>query len=272
LEVNLSASFERQEAAGSYVDSLMHIAAKGVRFDQDAGGCWNARLELVRALWPVDPGIPSNDRVNTQILNLHTCGKIAERVMSEGFVAAVQDRVPSPGAYQVRVAVRNVGADDEFSFGPKTLVRREGTEPVKTLLGSATQFLVIPDLRRGGLAISGVTLWSGDAPATPMGDVAYRPADSGDPAVRRFQAGEEMRYSFRVFGGSAEALDVRLRVLRDGQEVAAAPLTLAAGGEARGVFPLAGLAPGDYLLGVAASIGPGKKAVKAEQWVDFAVR
>jgi VWFA-related protein len=273
LEVNLSASFDRQEAAGSYVDSLLHIAAKGVSFEQDMGGCWNARLELVRALWPVDLGIPPNDRVNTQILDVHTCGKTAERVMSEGLVAAVEDRVPSPGAYQVRVAVRNASADDDFSFGPQTLVRREGTQPVKTLLGSATQFLLIPDLRRKGLALSGLILWSGEAPPTPVADVAYRTAKPGDPAVRQFRTGEEMRYAFRVFGGEVGRLDVRLRVLRDGREVAAAPAPLSAEGEASGVFPLTGLMPGDYVLGVEASTAPAKgKAQRAEQWLDFAVR
>jgi hypothetical protein len=234
----------------------MHIAARGVHFQEAADGCWNARLELVRAIWPVDPGIPQNDRVSTQMLDVHACGNQADRVRQEGIVATVEDRVPTPGGYQVRVAVRNAGAG----------------EP-KLALGSATQFLLIPDLHRGGLALSGLTLWSGDAPAAAEGDVSYRPAIAGDPAVRQFRAGDELRYSFRLFGAAPGALDVRVRVLRNGQEVIAAPVAAASGDLFTGVLPLKGMAPGDYVIGVVAASGAGKaRAQRAEQWVDFAVR
>jgi hypothetical protein len=205
----------------------------------------------------VDPGIPQNDRVTTQTLNVHACGEAAEQARRDGLLAVAEDRVPTPGAYQVRVAVRNADAGD-------------GTVP----LGSASQFLVIPDLHRGILALSAVTLWSGGTPLAPESDVSFRPVTAGDPAVRRFRAGEEMRYAFRVFGDAPGAQDVRLRVLRNGQEVLTTPVALTGPGEPiTGTLPLTGFPPGDYVFGVVASSGTGKtKAERAGQWVDFAVR
>jgi hypothetical protein len=132
------------------------------------------------------------------------------------------------------------------------------------------QFLVIPDLKRTPLAISGVTLWTGDAPRPAAGDVAYRPASVGDPAVRRFRVGEEVRYDCRVFGA---ANDIRVRVLRGGKEIAAASVPAGAGGAVNGTLPLSGIEPGDYVLGIIASGAAAKgKPQRAEQWVDFEIR
>jgi len=240
LDLRLTASFQRQEAAGSYVASLVRIAASGVRFDQDAGGCWNARLELARALWPVDPGVPASDRIYASNIDVHACGEEAERMRRDGLIAAVEDRVPSPGAYQVRVAARNIG--DEAA------------------VGAATQFLAIPDLRQGGPALSGVTLWSGEGPPAAGADVSYRASREGDPGVRRFRTGDSVHYAVRVFGAAGE---LRLRVLREGQEVwsdaTAKPV---------GLLELRDLAAGPYVLVLTASSGRGRPA---EQSVDFEV-
>jgi VWFA-related protein len=227
LEVSLTATFQRQEAAGSSVASLVHIPADGVRFEQDAGGCANARLEFARAIWPVDPGAPAGDRVYTSTLDVHACGDEAARMRRDGLVAAVEDRVPSPGAYQVRVAVRD-----------------------ENRVGAATQFLAIPDLRQGGAAPAGLMLWSGEAPEAAKADVSYRASRGGDPAVRRFRADEEVRYTLR------SAREVRARVLREGIEVWA---TTAPG--VGGALPR--LAPGRYTFGVAAGA--------TAQWVDFEI-
>ena len=258
IEVRLTADFQRQEAAGSYVTSLLHIAPQGVLFSPDKEGCWSARVEIARAIRAVDPGMPLNDRVNSQPLDIHSCGKEAERLMADGLVAAVEDRVPTPGAYQVRVAVRVATAEPASSDGHSA-----ATRPI----GSAAQFLVIPDLRTAALALSGITLWSGEAPAPATADPVYRAAEGADPAVRRFAEGTPIHYSVRALGGAPAPVSVLLRILRDGHEVAglpAAPLT--------GKLPVAGLPPGAYVLGVTASSQAARKGGHAEQWIDFQIR
>jgi hypothetical protein len=155
----------------------------------------------------------------------------------EGLVATVQERVPSPGGFQIRVAVRS---GDRF--------------------GAAMQFLTLPDLRRKAMAVSRVELWTADRAPAPSGDMVYRPAADGDPASRRFGAGNEVHYAFRTFG---EPDEIRLRVLRAGHEVWSRSKAAPAG-----VLPIDGLSPGVYVLGVAAL----KKAERAEEWIDFEIQ
>jgi len=266
IEVSLTSQLLRQEAVGSLVASLIHVGAKGVRFEQDSGGCWSARLELARAVWPVDPWVPNNDRVNSDMLDVRACGKEAERVLAEGFVAGVVDRVPSPGTYQVRAAVRNAELNERSSFGPVAVSKPGNTQPLTTPVGSATQFLLIPDLKKSRFALSGLTVWSGGTAPAPSADIAYRPLNGSDPAVRHFRAADELHYSLRVLG-DADGVKLRLQVLRDGKEVTATP-----DAPATGKLSLKGLSSGAYVLGVIASSPAAKKIERAEQWIDFEVR
>jgi VWFA-related protein len=247
LEVRLTANFVRREAMGSFVDLLVHIAPEGVRFERGANGCWTARLELARALWALNPGFAPSDRVNTDLIEVNACGDAAERTRREGIVAAVRERAASPGAYQVRVAVRN--ADDQGTTVP---------------VGSAAQFLVVPDPRKGAPALSGISLWAGNAPTEAGGEVAYRPAADGDAAVRRFSRSDEVRYAFQAFGLPD---DVRVSLLRDGEELQVA--TARSGDALSGRLPVAGLTTGAYVLHVSAARGKG--AERTDEFVDFEI-
>jgi hypothetical protein len=250
LEVRLTANFVRREAMGSYVDLLVHIAPEGVRFERRADGCWTARLEVARALWALNPGFAPSDRVNTDLIEVNACGDATERTRREGIVAAVRERAASPGAYRVRVAVRN--ADDQGTAFP---------------VGSAAQFLVVPDPRRGAPALSGISLWAGNAPLEAGGDVAYRPAADGDPAVRRFSRSDEVRYAFQAFGSVD---DIRVSLLRDGQELQAATARSGDTGLVSGRLPVAGLKAGAYVLHVSAARGKG--AERTDEFVDFEIQ
>jgi len=207
LDVNLTAAFVRQEAAGSYVDLLLHIGRKGVHFEPDTNGCGRARLEIMRALWPLDPGLAPSERVATSPVEVTTCG-------GTGIVATVRERVPSTGAYMARVAVRNQ-AD------------RTGHIPI----GSAAQFLVVPK----DAVLSAITLWSGDTPPGSAGDLAARPARDGDPAVRVFHIGDELHYAVQVLGAAG---DVRAQILPNGTESSGATGSMALQGLKPGRYVL----------------------------------
>jgi hypothetical protein len=191
LDVTLTAAFVRQEAAGSYVDLLLHIGRKGVQFEPEANGCGHAKLEVMRALWPLDPGLAPSERVAASPLDVTACGEA-------GIVATVRERVPSTGAYMARVAVRNQ-AD------------RTGRVPI----GSAAQFLVVPKDPQ----LSAITLWSGDPPPVSAGDLAAHPARDGDPAVRVFRPSDELHYSVQSFGAAG---DVHARIFPNGPEASGA--------------------------------------------------
>jgi VWFA-related protein len=241
------------------VRTLLHIGAQGVRFQDEPNGCSTARLEYVRALWPVDPDLLSSDRVEVQTLELRVCGQTAERVRQDGVIATVEDPVPRPGSYQMRVAVRNAYEGENPPAGSGTLIHRDAADRYGIPIGSAAQFLVVPDLRRTPLALSGITLWSGDLPSPPSAVVTYRPPNPADPAERRFRAGSRLHFAFDLLGPQEDSPATTLHILRDGHEVATGP--------ANGTFELGNLPPGNYVLGVVAQL----KQQHAEQWIDFTV-
>ena len=130
-------------------------------------------------------------------------------------------------------------------------------------LGSAREFVEVPDLKKGRLAASGVLVFNasprhGDAP--------------GLTELRRFRREDNLSYACQIFNTKSPQAEVR--IVRDGAQVSAAPAEVVAndGGTAtaRGLITLATLAPGYYVLQVVASEDQGK-SVAASQWIDFEI-
>ena len=122
---------------------------------------------------------------------------------------AVHVPVKKPGAYQVRVVLRDAGSE---------------------LLGSASQFIKVPDIEKGRLALSGIVLRNEQpeaaAPAGPDHPEGHQvEADpQGTPAVRIFRQGTAITYGYQILNAQADTankaeLDVKTRLFRDGEEV-----------------------------------------------------
>jgi hypothetical protein len=130
-------------------------------------------------------------------------------VLKNGMVYSVHVPVKKPGAYQVRVVLRDAGTE---------------------LLGSASQFIEIPDVGKGHLELSGIVL-SADtsldkAPAGPDGAEGHQvSADPlGTPAVRIFKPGTAINYAYQILNAQADGnrktdIQVQTRLFRDGETV-----------------------------------------------------
>jgi hypothetical protein len=112
--------------------------------------------------------------------------------------------MPRPGPYQLRVAVRDAGSSG---------------------IGSATQFVDVPDLTKHRLAMSGVVLGSlAVRGAKTDGDVAVVAAAKMSPAIRRFAPGADVSYAFAVYHPAMDkatrraTLTTRLRLVRHGKD------------------------------------------------------
>jgi hypothetical protein len=142
--------------------------------------------------------------------------------------------------------------------------------PIHIPVGSASESLEIPDLSRMPLAIAALTLRNVTAPADQPGEVLVRVATGGDPAVRRFHAGDSLKYQFRLFQRDA-APDVKVEILHEGKAVYTGDLPdVTPGAPFSGVYALGpSFAPGQYLLGVVARKHGAKDGVA--QWIDFEV-
>jgi len=250
VEVRLTALYAEVPKMGPVVRNLLRINAADLSWDRDADGGGNARLMLVAV------AVGAGDQPLAAVGHVYDLrvapGKMIE-ALRDGALFALDVPVPSRGPYQIRVGVRD-----------------EATARI----GSATQFLEIPELKKKGFALASVILQDGGR--SP--DMHGLPAIT--PALRHFKRGSSLEFLCAVVCGRKAGPDVglttRVRVLRDGREVYSAPAQLiAVQGSGRAVFGALKLAdnmtPGDYDLQVVAAQQKGNKTAESFQWTDFTV-
>jgi hypothetical protein len=168
-----------------------------------------------------------------------------QEAVKEGALYALDVPVKKRGAYQIRVAVRDTATGK---------------------VGSASQFLEIPELKRGRVALTSVLLQNAERPAGA-------PAWTGmSPATRQFRSGSQMEYFCLLenLGKKVAAADLnsQIHIVRDGRDIYSGPARLVpidGGGLAvTGKLKLGvKMTPGDYYLGI--------MAAGAVQWTDFEV-
>lgn len=176
-----------------------------------------------------------------------------ETLLKDGVDYLIEVPVKKPGAYQLRAAV---------------------LDPPSGRVGSASQFIEVPDLRRGRLTMSGIIL-----------NAAGR-GEKG-PAVRRFQPGDRISYGFEVYNAGPDPATNQaqlvglIRIFHDGRKVAAfQPEALSSKARRDRKIPsIAGglqlscsMEPGAYVLEatIADKLAKGKNRV-ASQWTDFEI-
>ena len=279
LDVDLAATFQHDDAAGSYVESLIHVRPRGVVFSDGEAGCRTAKLEVLTTAEPLEPASGENGHVNSQMASIEACGDSAEQVLRDGIVYSIPAQVSHPGPYEMRVAVRNVPpGEDAPSIGPAGLATRSpaGIKPTVPI-GSASEYVDVPDLRKTDLALGGVSVRQEGlvAPLDLGAGQIWRPAVDGDPAVREFHPGDTIHYSTRVFEGGGQSgtqnIQGELLVMCEGIEISRQPVTVG-GGEIDGNYNLdSAAAAGQYLLRVTVAEGSGKKQREAAEWTTFSV-
>jgi hypothetical protein len=176
-----------------------------------------------------------------------------QRALKYGLVYAMEVEVAKPGPYRVRVALR-----DEASGR----------------VGTASQYLVVPNLSGHKLTLSGLIF-----PGSYGTDDDIVPAPSPIALV----PGGNAKFVFEVFGAGdhARSLQSQVRLFRDGAKVyegPVRPLQVASKlvhGEGFAKDDLgipAGLAAGDYeLQEEIAEEKTGGKMVRASQWAELHV-
>jgi len=187
--------------------------------------------------------------------------------MEKGFVYHFAFPVKKPGAYQYRVAIR-----DETSGA----------------VGSASQFIEVPNLKKNQLTISSIVLssmtvdeWNkvSSGGASPTSTNALN-----DTALRQVKTGSILRYGYEIYNARAAAsgkadLTMKVRVFRDSKillDGQAKPLEMQ--NDIRHIAASAAIGigtemvPGDYILQIIVTdnAAPVKKRI-ASQYVQFEV-
>ena len=255
LRATLIAGYDAK--AGASVRALLHIDATKLTFTPDqATGTRMAKVDVVGIV--VDEwGVPLSQRASHFTATLDS--NADDRVLQAGIVYSLIVPVKRAGGFQVRFAVR-----DEASGA----------------LGAASEFVEIPEVKKGALALSGVVLGEeSQAVATPRDEMATV-ARISSPALRVFTPGTRLVYTYEIYNAVAP-VDTTVTVWRDGRPYFSAPPatlaplpkpqpTKAAGGIQLGRR----IPPGDYVFQVSAvTRATGRSRPKtATRWTSFEVR
>lgn len=285
VRIRLTSLYGNDPKAGGFMRSLVHIEARDLTFTDEPDGWHKSAFDILAITFG------DNGTVVDQLARTHTVrmrGDTYKRVLEDGLVYVLTVPVKKPGAYQLRAALRDVA-----------------TERV----GSASQFIEVPNINKNRLTLSGI-IFSGSDPSAKAGAGANKGAASSPtatpdaqaqktdeevtdsdpqagPAVRRLRPGMVLQYAYAIYnattdkGGARPQIQTQMRLFRDGQEVfkgRVQPLDtsdqtdlkrLAAGGALQIGTQMP---PGEYILQVIVTDPLAKEKYRtATQWIDFEI-
>ncbi|SPF38760.1 conserved hypothetical protein [Candidatus Sulfopaludibacter sp. SbA4] len=239
-------------AAASSLEVFLQVDAKDIASTADSKGVYSAGLEVVAAAFlanGVDDG-----RIG-QSYAIQIPRERFQGLYADGLLASLHLPVRTPGPLQVHVVMRDTTSGK---------------------VGSARQFLDFPDFAGGQLLISGIAL-SGASGGVEPGE---------DAAMRIFKAGRTMNFTYCIYNARVDAekrprLEIRVRVLREGQEIYRSEPNAASSGQEKdpasrvrmGSLSLhANATPGQYTLELTATDSATAPPRTATQSIDFEVR
>ena len=263
ISLNLNALFYSVDKA-NVIRSLLHINAQDLTFTDQPDGSKKAEFDVVAFSFG-DNGTIADQSGKAFVLTLKK--EAYEKAIKEGFVYQLTMPVKKPGAYQLRIALRD-----------------HATEKV----GSANQFVEVPNLKKNRLVLSGVVLESLTMDAWQKRQAGQEPIEAStaltDTALRRYKRGSVLNYGMSIYnakpGAGGFSLSYQTRVFRDGKPIFEGDLqSIPTNGSdpaaidfMRALSLGAAMSPGDYVLQITITDNNApKKKNTAVQFVQFVV-
>ena len=271
VHLKLTSLYGNDSQTGYYVRSLLHIDARDLSFTDEPGG-WKSAVIDVAAITFGDNGIVVDQSIQSYTMRVRS--ESLERTLRSGIVYAINLPLKNPGAYQLRTAVRDARTEQ---------------------IGSANQYIEVPNVNKGSLVVSAMALGGNDLLSDLNRIQSEQSSGSGadekirteaGPAVRRLRPGDELNYAFVVYNANVDKaagprLLMQVSLLRDGKPVyvgEAAPLSLKAQPEwkriniAGSLKLTANAIPGEYIVHILLTdtLAKGKHRT-ATQWADFEI-
>ena len=264
IPIKLNALFYNTAKSGNVIRSLVHIDAQELVFTDEPDGAKKSVFDVV-GMGFGDNGVPVDQVSKTYTLIVKK--EAFARIKNNGFVYDFSFPVKKPGAYQLRVALRDHGSDK---------------------LGSANQFVEVPNLKKGHLVLSGVVLENLPFTEWQKREAGQQSAATNalnDTSLRQFKRGTVVNYGFNIYNskpvGAASNLTYQTRLFRDGkpvfegavQPVVATPSDDPNSVSFRGALGLGtSMVPGDYVLQVTIIDNTAKQGRNtATQFVTFEI-
>jgi len=264
VDLRLTSIFMNEPPYGSFVRSFIFVNGNSLTFKERGDGTYAAAVDVLAMTFD-DGGIAIDQRSRFQEILVPRSEYQA--TVEHGVTFGINLPVKRPGAFQLRIAVR------DSSSGR---------------VGSANQYIEVPDLKKERLTLSGLyvaELTSNQMNASEEGSPNVANPDSG-PTVRRFRKSANIEYGYEVYNArlakddNYSRLQSQVRVFHDNLLVFAGrgmPLKGEAGSTRCVVFgqlPLNERFPaGDYVLQIVVTdtLAKDKNRI-ATQWLDFEIK
>lgn len=244
---------EKKEA---FISSFVHVKATDIKFIDEADGWKKITFDVVIVAFG-DNGQVIDQLARTE--TVRTRDTAFDTLLKDGFIYMVKFPIKKAGGYQVRIALR----DTETSN-----------------IGSANQFVEVPNINKAGTILSGIVLReSGNEKKTDAASARQ------DAALRQFKLGTTISYHLSAYSdpvaAGAARYTTQMRLFYNGKVVyegktgeaglrdKANPIETILGGE----FQLGTkMETGDYVLQVILTDTSAKKGKQIKtQWIDFEV-
>lgn len=192
-------------ANGSFVRSLLHVNAQDLKFSDEADGKKKATFDVLAASFG-DNGQIIDQISKNYVMTVNADGY--KQVQRDGFVYYFAFPIKKAGAYQLRVAIRDAQTEK---------------------LGSASQFIEVPDIKKDRLNISGIVLenltrgqWEASSANNLTQPIDLTTNPMTDTSLRKFKRGTILRYGYEIYNAKLDAskqpnLIAQLRIWRDGK-------------------------------------------------------
>ncbi|MBE7515316.1 MAG: VWA domain-containing protein [Chloracidobacterium sp.] len=266
IDLKFTALFANNAQTGSFVRSLLHVDGTDLKFVDEKDGLQKISFDVLVVSFG-DSGQPVDSLAKTYTMTVKPAA--AKKIKDHGFNYYLTFPVKKPGAYQLRVALR---------------------DPVSGAVGSASQFIEVPNIKKSKVALSSIIIenltpaeWK-DLSSAAAGN--FRVDSLTDTAVRRIKQNSVLLYAYQIYNARTDAsrlndMKVKVRVFRDGKLIldgAETALDTAGQTDLSHIDSGGSLAigramqPGDYILQVVVmDKSSEKKPVAASQYIQFEV-
>ena len=173
ISVRLAALFANHPTDGSILRGFVVIDAKELTFATDADGMHSTKFDLSNLLLSENGAVVNREDLGVTV---RLSQEAYERAQREGVVSDFDVPLKGAGAFQLRVAVHN------------TTTKR---------IGAAGQFVQVPDLSEGHLALSGILLY-----AEPTDTERYY-SEAG-VVLRRFSQGRSLLIGYTIYNAALD--------------------------------------------------------------------
>ena len=261
IPLRLNALFGNDEKQGSFIRSFLHINAENITFTDAPDGKKKAVFDIL-AIGFGDNGIPIDRISKTFTANVDepTYKRIKENGITYDFLFPIK----KAGAYQLRVALYDKTSEK---------------------VGSANQFVEVPNVNKKRLTLSGIVLENmafEDWQKLANGQKAIQTNPISDTALRQFKPGTVLSYGAVVYNPKSAPngkpdLSSQMRIFKEGkifyegkiQPVALNNITDFRRVNVTGTLSLGtDMAAGDYILQIVITDNLANK----KRQTDFAVR